>query len=79
MTEYDSIEEANAQIEFEMEDYRDTYDHHSAEDIEAYMPEYRVVPSHLEGIEDDDPHDQDAADLAKEQAMLDELEAAENG
>lgn len=48
MTEYDSIEKANAQVEIEKEDYRDAYDHHSAEDIEDMMPEYRVVPSHLQ-------------------------------
>jgi hypothetical protein len=39
MTEYDSIEKANAQVEIEKEDYRDAYDHHSAEDIEDMMPE----------------------------------------
>jgi len=47
MTVYDSIEEANAQIELEKADFRDTFDHHSVEDIEGMLPEYRVVPSHL--------------------------------
>tara|TARA_R100000152_G_C6733315_1_gene157733 strand:+ start:639 stop:1064 length:426 start_codon:yes stop_codon:yes gene_type:complete len=48
MTEYDSIEDANAQIEIEKDNYRDSYDHlYSAEDIESYMPAYRIIPSHL--------------------------------
>ena len=47
MTEYDSIEDANAQIELEKEDYRDAYDHHTEEKIEEMMPDYQVVPSHL--------------------------------
>ena len=47
MTEYDSIEEANAQIEIEKEDIRDAYDHHTSASLEEMMPEYRVVPSHL--------------------------------
>ena len=59
MTEYASIEEANAQIEIEKEDYRESlednweYRPYTFEDIEGMVEEYRmrVVPSHLK--EDD--------------------------
>ena len=55
MTEYDSIEDANAQIEIEKDNYRESLmDNiedrpHTLDDIEGMVSEYkmRVVPSHL--------------------------------
>jgi len=39
---------AEARIEEEQEEYRDAYDHHTEEEIEEMMPDYRVV-GFLEG------------------------------
>lgn len=38
-----SKEEAEAQAKIEEADYRDAYDHHSPEELEEIVPEYKVI------------------------------------
>ena len=40
---FDSREEAEEQAKVEEADYRDAYDHHSPEELEELVPEYKVI------------------------------------
>ena len=42
---FDSKEKAEEQAKIEEADYRDAYDHHSPEELEELVPEYKVISS----------------------------------